>query len=87
MLCSSCLWWLSDKESACNAGTEGVAAATDSILGSGRLPEEGDGNPLQYSCLGNPWTEKPGRLQSIGLQEESDTTENAQGVCSPGYQQ
>ena len=23
------------------------------ILGSGRSPEEGNGNPLQYSCLGN----------------------------------
>ena len=26
------------------------------------------GSPLQYSCLGNPWTEEPGRLQSIGSQ-------------------
>ena len=25
-----------------------------SIPGSGRSPEEGNGNPLQYSCLGNP---------------------------------
>ena len=25
-----------------------------SILGSGRLPGEGNGNPLQYSCLENP---------------------------------
>ena len=25
-----------------------------SILGSGRSPGEGNGNPLQYSCLGNP---------------------------------
>ena len=25
-----------------------------SIPGSGRSPEEGSGNPLQYSCLGNP---------------------------------
>ena len=25
-----------------------------SIPGSGRSPEEGTGNPLQYSCLGNP---------------------------------
>ena len=25
-----------------------------SILGSGRSPEEGNGNPLQYSCLENP---------------------------------
>ena len=25
-----------------------------SIPGSGRLPEEGNGNPVQYSCLGKP---------------------------------
>ena len=25
-----------------------------SILGSGRSPREGNGNPLQDSCLGNP---------------------------------
>ena len=24
------------------------------IPGSGRSPEEGNGNPRQYSCLGNP---------------------------------
>ena len=35
------------KESACNAGD------WDSILGSGRSPGEGNGNPLQYSCLEN----------------------------------
>ena len=28
-----------------------------------------NGNPLQYSCLGNPWTEEPDRLQSMGLQK------------------
>ena len=28
-----------------------------SIPGSGRSPEEGNGNPLQFSCLGNPMTE------------------------------
>ena len=27
---------------------------------------EGNGTPLQYSCLENPWTEEPGRLQSVG---------------------
>ena len=27
---------------------------------------EGNGTPLQYSCLENPWIEEPGRLQSIG---------------------
>ena len=35
-------------ESACNAGDPG------SIPGSGRSPGEGNGNTLQYSCLGNP---------------------------------
>ena len=36
------------KESACNAGDLG------SIPGSGKSLGEGNGNPLQYSCLGNP---------------------------------
>ena len=27
---------------------------------------EGNGTPPQYSCLENPWTEEPGRLQSMG---------------------
>ena len=43
--------WLSDKESACNAGAAGDAI---SIPGSGRSPGGGHGNPLQYSCLENP---------------------------------
>jgi len=30
------------------------AEDTDSISGSGRSPGEGNGNPLQYSCLKNP---------------------------------
>ena len=34
------------------------------IPGSGRFPGEGNGNPLQYSRLENPWTEEPGGLQS-----------------------
>ena len=36
------------KESACSAGDLG------SIPGSGKSPGEGNGNPLQYSCLENP---------------------------------
>ena len=34
---------------------------------SGRSPGEGNGNPLQYSCLENS-VEEPGRLQSMGSQ-------------------
>ena len=44
-----------------------------SIPKSGRSSGEGNGNPLQYSCLGNPWTDETGRLQSMGSQE-SDIT-------------
>ena len=38
---------LSSKDSACNTRDVG------SIPGWGRSPEEENGNPLQYSCLGN----------------------------------
>ena len=38
------------------------------ILGSGRSPGEGNGIPLQYSCLENPMEEEPGGLQSTALQ-------------------
>ena len=47
------------KELARNSGDLG------SIPGLGRSPGGGHGNPLQYSCLENPQTEKPCRLQSI----------------------
>ena len=59
-------WWLSSKESTFNVGDEGLISELV------RSPGEGNGNPLQYSCLGNPLTEEPGGLQSMGLQE-SDT--------------
>ena len=51
-----------------NAGDVG------SIPGSGRSPGEGNGGPLQYSCLGNPLGRGP--LQRIvhGVKKESDTT-------------
>ena len=50
------------EESVCNAADLG------SIPGSGRSPGEGNGNPLQYSCLENSRTEESGRLQSMGSQ-------------------
>ena len=51
------------KASNCNAGDPG------SIPGSGRSPGEGNGNPLQYSCLENPmdrWAWQA--VQSMGSQ-------------------
>ena len=56
------------KESACNAGDAGDARDIGLIPGSGRSSGGGNGNPLQYSCLENPRTEEPGRLQSMGSQ-------------------
>ena len=53
------------KASACNVGDLG------SIPGSGRSPGEGNGNPLQYSCLENPmdggaWWATVHRSQRVG---------------------
>ena len=37
-------------------------------LGWEDSPGKGNGYPLQYSCMGNPWTEEPGGLQSMESQ-------------------
>ena len=41
-------WWLSGKESACNAGDMGLIPVSE------RSPGERKGNPLQCSCLEDP---------------------------------
>ena len=38
------------------------------IPGSGRSSGEGNGGPLQCSCLGIPWTEEPAGLHSMWSQ-------------------
>ena len=44
------------------------AGDVSSVPESGRSPGEGNGYSLQFTCLGNPGTEEPGRLQSMGSQ-------------------
>ena len=39
----------------------------------GLIPGEGNGNPFQYSFLGNPTDREPGGLHSIGVTKELDT--------------
>ena len=71
-------WWLSGKESACNAGDMG------SISGSERSPGEGNSNPLQHSCLENSMDRGAGGLQSMGLQrvKHSSATKHAHDCIS-----
>ena len=56
------------KESACNAGDPG------SIPGWGRSPGEGNGNPLQYSCLGKSHGQRSLTGYSPWGRKELDTT-------------
>ena len=54
--------WCSGKESVNARNSRDVGL----IAGLGRSPGEGNGNLLQYSCLGNFMDMEPGGLQSIG---------------------
>ena len=76
---------LSGKESTCNAGDLG------SIPGSGRSLWEGNGNPLQYSCLQNPkdrsmagyspWARKGGGPDLATKQQVSVSSAGCVCVC------
>ena len=57
---------LSGKESACNAGDAGGVGL---IPGLGGSPGEGNGNPLQYSCLENPMDGGAWRATVHGVKE------------------
>ena len=70
------------KESACSVGD------LDLILGLGRSPGEGNGKPLQYSCLENPMDRGVWWATVFWGHKESDTTEqlnmSASMRTSPG---
>ena len=51
------------KESACNAGDPG------SISGMGRFPGEGNGKPLQYSCVENPMDREAWQARVHGVKK------------------
>ena len=55
------------QETTCNAGD------VSSIPGWGICPGEGNGNPLQYSCLGNPMDRGVWQVTVHGVAKESDT--------------
>ena len=59
---------LAVKNLPANAGDAG------SIPGLGRSPGEGNGNPLQYSCLENPMDRGAWQAAVHGVAKELDTT-------------
>ena len=72
------------KESACNAGDSGT------IPGSGRSPGEGNGNPLQHSCLENPRDRRAWRATVYGIAKSQTRLSDSfvatlvtAGVCIP----
>ena len=60
------------KASACHVGDPG------SMPGSGRSPGEGNGKPLQYSCLENPMDRGARQATSPWGRKESDMTLNTE---------
>ena len=54
-----------------NAGDTGDSGL---IPGDGKSPGEGNGNPLQYSCLGNPRDKRVWKATVHGVTKESDKT-------------
>ena len=87
-------WWLSGKESACNAGD------LDSVPGLGRSPGEAKGYPLQYSGLENSMdcsllgrteldmTERlflsfPFRSLVLNFTQGERESQTPVGICSP----
>ena len=61
--------------SACNAGDSGHLCL---IPGLGIFPGEGNGNPLQYSCLENPMDREAWQAEVHGGHKELGTTEVAE---------
>ena len=47
-----------------------------SVPGSGRSPGVGNGNPLQYSCLGNPMNGGASGIQSMGSRKSRTRLNN-----------
>ena len=77
---SGFIWWLSNKESTCQWRRHGFDPK------SGRFSGEGNGNPLQYSCLGNPmdrgaWQATKWSLGSQRVRQDLVTEHTQSIIC------
>ena len=61
-------WWLSGRESACQLRRRGFDPWVE------KIPGEGNGSPLQYSCLGNPVDRGSWQATVCGVTKELDMT-------------
>ena len=75
----SCMWGLPGGSVVKNLPAN--AAGKGSIPGSGSSPREGNGNPCQYSCLGNPM-DRGAQQATIHGVTESDMTEQLNDPCT-----
>ena len=66
--------WLSGNVAKNLPANKGDAGAVGSIPGSGRSPGEGNGNPLQDSCLKVPMNRGAWQATVYGFTKESGTT-------------
>ena len=73
-------WCLSDKKSACQCRDTRVVGW---IPGLRRSPGEENGNPLQYSCLGNPLDSRAWRATVYGVAKKSDRLSNYTAKNNP----
>ena len=85
-------WWLSTKEPACwcriqfssvqfsRSVVSDSLRPVGSIPGSGRSPGEGNGNPLQYSFLGNPMDRRTWHQKSWTWLSDWTTTKKTQVI-------
>ena len=71
--------WLSGKESTCQCRRRGLTPGSIQE----RPPGEGNGNPLQYSCLENPMDRGAWQATIHGVSKELDTTKQNTTKTAP----
>ena len=66
--------WLGFSDGSVVKNSPSSIGDVGSTLGLGRSLREGNGNPIQYSCLGNPMDREAWQATGHGVVKESDIT-------------
>ena len=62
-----------------------TSSDVSSVPGLGRSPGGGRGNPLQYSCLGNPMDQEPGGLNVVHRVAKSQNWSDSVRTCKSAW--